>query len=251
MKQKFYSKDGKIRPITPRTPHVSYKAGGQYSFDDIDLAKKDAALTKIAFEQKVYMGSRDTAIAIKRSLVQAANRARVMSRDPDRYGEEKQRLMRIADIYENTHREMIVPIKTFDKGKIENHAFDAIVPANVSGESAIEKQAEIDNKMVDAAIENLRNGKSLTERDAILKAVKDQTKSLHSAMEVINRYDAKFVTKTDSKWFKEPKTADEMHRTYELQGEFVKFPHAIRTKEINGVRYNQIYHKNVAPDELD
>jgi len=229
MAMKFRTnKSGKAHPIYPKVQHVKIQRGGMFTFNDPELAVNDSLLTKTAFEQQLYMSNNERAIKIKRGIVQAANRARVMSRDPRRSEEERANLTKIADQYDKIKNQMVVPKTT----ALQDQRIDEIKDYNYV------KQVKT----------------TITKGTVTVKAdTNDGVKTYKITKDGKLSFAGVKPHKMESKWFKGDVYAMPLKDFLETKKyeKGLKKPLALRTKVVNGQVYSQYYNKDVQPNELD
>jgi hypothetical protein len=96
---KFYTKNGKVRPITPKTFYQTKALGGTFNFslDYIPRAQVNSQSALTLFNEQSL--SRKEKLQIKRATVFAANKARAQGH-PE-----------VAEVYEKAYKQMILPSK--------------------------------------------------------------------------------------------------------------------------------------------
>lgn len=99
MPKGFYTKDGKVRPITPKTFYRTKALGGTFNFslDDIPRAQFNSQSALTLFNEQSL--SRKQKLQIKRATVSAANKARAQGH-PE-----------VAEVYEKAYKQMNIDNK--------------------------------------------------------------------------------------------------------------------------------------------
>lgn len=93
---KFYTKNGKVRPITPKILTTSYQ---RYTISTTNKDAAESTAMDILMEYHRPVTNRETKIKLKRALVSAANKARAQGH-PE-----------VAEVYEKAYKQMNIDNK--------------------------------------------------------------------------------------------------------------------------------------------